>query len=141
MITEHWANRDDDGPAGRMGAPVAEIHAARGACQKLAQKCLASQALTLFCQVVARKWPARLGDQANEACRAPLTGLAGNPSAPGRSGDDAGHFDSNFDYVAVLDFADSPWLSAPEGLVTATLVRCQPLRMSPQKAPQMPERR
>jgi catechol 2,3-dioxygenase-like lactoylglutathione lyase family enzyme len=62
---------------------------------------------TLFRQVVAHRWAAGLGDEAKEAFRTGLQGLRGIPELAGlRAGDDAGHFAGNFDYVAVLDFAD-----------------------------------
>ena len=56
---------------------------------------------------MAHRWPAGLGDEAKQAFRAALTGLRGIPELAGlHAGDDAGHFAGNFDYVAVLDFAD-----------------------------------
>ncbi len=62
---------------------------------------------TLFRQVVAHRWSAGLGDEAKEAFRAALEGLRGIPELVElHAGDDAGHFADNFDYVAVLDFAD-----------------------------------
>jgi catechol 2,3-dioxygenase-like lactoylglutathione lyase family enzyme len=61
----------------------------------------------LFRQVVAHRWSAGLGDEAKQAFRSALRGLQGIPELAGlRAGDDAGHFAGNFDYVAVLDFAD-----------------------------------
>ncbi len=61
----------------------------------------------MFRQVVAHRWSAGLGDQAKRAFRTALTGLREIPElAELQAGDDAGQFEGNFDYVAVLDFAD-----------------------------------
>jgi len=63
--------------------------------------------VTLFRQVVAHRWSAGLGDEAKEAFRTALKGLRGIPELVElHAGDDAAHFADNFDYVAVLDFAD-----------------------------------
>ncbi len=56
---------------------------------------------------MAHRWSAGLGDEAKEAFRTALRGLRGIPELVElHAGDDAGHFAGNFDYVAVLDFAD-----------------------------------
>lgn len=62
---------------------------------------------TLFRQVVAHRWSAGLGEEPKEAFRSALTGLRAIPELVElQAGGDAGHFAGNFDYVAVLDFAD-----------------------------------
>src|SRR6266567_7656771 len=61
----------------------------------------------MFRQVVAHRWSERLGDDAKEAFRAALRGLRAIPELVElHASDDAGHFAGNFEYVAVLDFAD-----------------------------------
>jgi hypothetical protein len=61
----------------------------------------------MFRQVVAHRWSAGLGEEAKEAFRTALLALREIPELVElQAGDDAGHFAGNFDYVAVLDFAD-----------------------------------
>jgi catechol 2,3-dioxygenase-like lactoylglutathione lyase family enzyme len=61
----------------------------------------------MFRQVVAHRWSAGLADEDKEAFRAALDGLRGIPELVElQAGDDAAHFAGNFDYVAVMDFAD-----------------------------------
>jgi catechol 2,3-dioxygenase-like lactoylglutathione lyase family enzyme len=61
----------------------------------------------MFRQVVAHRWSEGLDDEAKEAFRAALHALRGIPELVElQAGDDAGHFADNFDYVAVMDFAD-----------------------------------
>lgn len=61
----------------------------------------------MFRQIVAHRWSAGLGDEAKEAFRTALMSLRGIPELVDlQAGDDARLFAGNFDYVAVLDFAD-----------------------------------
>jgi hypothetical protein len=61
----------------------------------------------LFRQVVAIRWAATVTPEEKQAFRNALDGLRAIPQLLAMAcGDDAGHFDDNFDYVAVQDFAD-----------------------------------
>jgi hypothetical protein len=61
----------------------------------------------MFRQVIAHKWAEELGDDAKKAFRAALHGLRAIPELVElNDGDDAARFEGNFDYVAVMDFAD-----------------------------------
>jgi catechol 2,3-dioxygenase-like lactoylglutathione lyase family enzyme len=61
----------------------------------------------MFRQVVSHRWSPGLGDGPKDAFRAALSGMREIPDLVAlHAGDDAGHFAGNFDYVAVMDFAD-----------------------------------
>jgi len=61
----------------------------------------------MFRQVVPTQWADGVTPEAKEAFRGALDGLRAIPELLGLTwGDDAGHFDDNFDFVAVMDFAD-----------------------------------
>jgi hypothetical protein len=60
----------------------------------------------MFRQVVAYKWAEGVSPEAKQAFRDALDGLREIPELLSMTcGDDAGHFDDNFDFVAVADFA------------------------------------
>jgi hypothetical protein len=61
----------------------------------------------MFRQVVVTKWAENVSDEAKQAFRDALEGLRAIPELLALTcGDDARHFDDNFDFVAVMDFAD-----------------------------------
>jgi hypothetical protein len=61
----------------------------------------------VFRQVVAIRWAEGVTPEAKQAFRDALDGLRAVPELVAMTwGDDAGHFDDNFDFVAVQDFAD-----------------------------------
>ncbi len=61
----------------------------------------------MFRQVVAFTWTEDASREAKQAYRDALDGLRAIPELLAMTwGDDAGHFDDNFDFVAVMDFAD-----------------------------------
>ena len=61
----------------------------------------------MFRQVVAIRWAEAVTPEAKERYRDALDALRGVPQLLALTcGDDAGHFDGNFDFVAVMDFAD-----------------------------------
>ncbi len=61
----------------------------------------------MFRQVVATKWADGISAEAKQEFRDALDRLRDIPELLALTwGDDAGHFDGNFDFVAVMDFAD-----------------------------------
>jgi hypothetical protein len=61
----------------------------------------------VFRQVVAIRWAEGVTPEAKQGYRDALNALREIPELLAlTSGDDAGHFDGNFDFVAVMDFAD-----------------------------------
>jgi hypothetical protein len=61
----------------------------------------------VFRQVVAIRWREGATAEAKQAYRDALDGLRAIPELLALTwGDDAGHFEGNFDFVAVMDFAD-----------------------------------
>jgi hypothetical protein len=63
--------------------------------------------IDVFRQVVAIRWAEGVAPEAKQAFREALDGLRAIPELLAMTwGDDAGHFDDNFDFVAVLDFHD-----------------------------------
>jgi hypothetical protein len=61
----------------------------------------------MFRQVVAIRWVEGASAEAKQGYRDALNALVQIPELLDlRSGDDAGHFEGNFDFVAVMDFAD-----------------------------------
>ena len=61
----------------------------------------------MFRQVVAIRWAEAVSPQAKQAYRDALDALREIPELIALTwGDDAGHFEGNFDFVAVMDFAD-----------------------------------
>jgi Stress responsive A/B Barrel Domain len=61
----------------------------------------------MFRQVVVCQWAEGTSPEAKQAFRDALDGLRSIPELLALTwGDDAGHFDGNFDLVAVMDFAD-----------------------------------
>lgn len=61
----------------------------------------------VFRQVVAIRWAEGISPEAKQGYRDALDALRGIPELLALTfGDDAGHFDGNFDFVAVMDFAD-----------------------------------
>jgi hypothetical protein len=61
----------------------------------------------MFRQVVMYRWAEDVSPEARRAFRDALDGLRAIPELIAMTcGDDAGHFDDNFDFVAVMDFAD-----------------------------------
>ncbi len=61
----------------------------------------------MFRQVVSFRWADGISPEAKQAFRVALDGLRAVPELLAMTcGDDAGHFEDNFDYVAVMDFAD-----------------------------------
>ena len=61
----------------------------------------------MFRQVVSVRWAEGVSDDAKQGYRDALAGLREIPQLLALTfGDDAGHFEGNFDFVAVMDFAD-----------------------------------
>ena len=61
----------------------------------------------MFRQVVAITWADGASPEAKQAYRDALESLRAIPELIALTyGDDAGHFEGNFDFVAVMDFAD-----------------------------------
>jgi hypothetical protein len=61
----------------------------------------------VFRQVVATRWADGVTPEAKQAFRDALDGLRAIPQLIAMTyGDDAGHFEGNYDFVAVQDFAD-----------------------------------
>jgi len=61
----------------------------------------------VFRQIVAIRWAPDVSDESKEAYRDALARLREIPELLAlRFGDDAGHFEGNFDFAAVMDFAD-----------------------------------
>jgi Stress responsive A/B Barrel Domain len=61
----------------------------------------------VFRQVIAIRWADDVSAEAKQGYRDALDSLRGIPELLGLTwGDDARHFDGNFDFVVVADFAD-----------------------------------
>ncbi len=61
----------------------------------------------VFRQVVAIRWAEGVTPEAKQGFRDALAALRNIPELLAMtSGDDAGHFEGNFDFVTVMDFAD-----------------------------------
>ncbi len=61
----------------------------------------------VFRQVVAIRWAEGVAPEAKQGFRDALAALRDIPELLAMtSGDDAGHFEGNFDFVTVMDFAD-----------------------------------
>ena len=61
----------------------------------------------MFRQVIAVRWADQVTSEAKQSFREALDALREIPELLElRWGDDAGHFEGNFDFVAVMDFAD-----------------------------------
>ncbi len=61
----------------------------------------------MFRQVVAIRWAEGIPPEAKQGFRDALDALRAIPELLAMtSGDDAGHFEGNFDFVAVMEFAD-----------------------------------
>jgi hypothetical protein len=61
----------------------------------------------MFRQVVATRWAEGVSSEAKQGFRDAIDGLRAIPELLAMTyGDDAGHFEDNFDFVAVMDFAD-----------------------------------
>jgi Stress responsive A/B Barrel Domain len=61
----------------------------------------------MFRQVIAIRWADGVRPEAKQSFREALDGLRAIPELLGMTwGDDAGHFEGNFDFVSVQDFAD-----------------------------------
>ena len=61
----------------------------------------------MFRQVVAVRWAEGVSPQAKQSYRDAIDRLRAIPELLAMTwGDDAGHFDDNFDFVAVMDFDD-----------------------------------
>ncbi len=61
----------------------------------------------MFRQVVAFRWAEGTSPESKQGLRDALERLREIPELVAMtSGDDAGHFDGNFDFVVVMDFAD-----------------------------------
>jgi hypothetical protein len=61
----------------------------------------------MFRQVVVTRWAEDVSAEAKRAFRDALNGLRAIPELLAMTcGDDAGHFEDNFDFVAVMDFED-----------------------------------
>jgi len=61
----------------------------------------------MFRQVVACRWAEGVSPEAKQAYRDALDGMRAIPELLAMTwGDDARHFEDNFDFVAVMDFAD-----------------------------------
>jgi hypothetical protein len=61
----------------------------------------------MFRQVVAFRWAEGVSSEAKQGFSDAIDGLRAIPELLAMTcGDDAGHFEDNFDFVAVMDFAD-----------------------------------
>jgi hypothetical protein len=61
----------------------------------------------MFRQVVSIRWAEGVTPEAKQSYRDALAALRAVPELLSLTfGDDAGHFEGNFDFVAVMDFAD-----------------------------------
>lgn len=61
----------------------------------------------MFRQVISIRWADDVSVEAKQQYRQALEALRDIPELLGLTwGDDAGHFEGNFDFVAVMDFAD-----------------------------------
>ena len=61
----------------------------------------------MFRQVISIRWADDVSAEAKQQYRQALDALRDIPELLGLTwGDDAGHFEGNFDFVAVMDFAD-----------------------------------
>jgi hypothetical protein len=61
----------------------------------------------VFRQVISVRWADGVSDEAKQGYRDALDSLRGIPELLGLTwGDDARHFEGNFDFVVVMDFAD-----------------------------------
>ena len=61
----------------------------------------------MFRQVVVSRWAEDVSPEAKQAFRDAINELRAIPELLAMTcGDDAGYFDDNFDFVAVMDFAD-----------------------------------
>jgi hypothetical protein len=61
----------------------------------------------VFRQVISIRWADGVSDEAKQAYREALDSLRAIPELLALTwGDDARHFEGNFDFVAVMDFAD-----------------------------------
>jgi hypothetical protein len=61
----------------------------------------------MFRQVVVYQWAERVSPESKQAFRDALDRMRAIPELLAMTcGDDAGHFDDNFDFVVVADFAD-----------------------------------
>jgi hypothetical protein len=61
----------------------------------------------MFRQVVVYQWAEGVSAEAKQAFRGALDSMRAIPKLLAMTcGDDAGHFDDNFDFVVVADFAD-----------------------------------
>ncbi len=61
----------------------------------------------MFRQVISIRWAEGVGEDRRQAFRDALSGLRVIPELKALTmGDDAGHFEGNFDFVAVMDFDD-----------------------------------
>ncbi|MGO8875856.1 MAG: Dabb family protein [Acidimicrobiales bacterium] len=63
----------------------------------------------MFRQVISMRWAEGASVEAKQGLRDAVDGLRSIPELLALTwGDDAGHFEDNFDFVAVMDFADFP---------------------------------
>ena len=61
----------------------------------------------MFRQIVAIRWASDVSEEKKQAYRDAMERLREIPELLAlRFGDDAGHFEGNFDFAAVMDFAD-----------------------------------
>lgn len=61
----------------------------------------------MFRQVISFRWGDQVSDEQKQGYRDALDSLRAIPELLGLTwGDDARHFEGNFDFVAVMDFAD-----------------------------------
>ena len=68
---------------------------------------ISTEGNAMFRQVVAIRWADAVSAPAKQAYRDALEALREIPELIALTwGDDAGHFEGNFDFVAVMDFAD-----------------------------------
>ena len=68
---------------------------------------ISTEGNAMFRQVVAIRWADAVSAQGKQAYRDALEALRDIPELIALTwGDDAGHFEGNFDFVAVMDFAD-----------------------------------
>lgn len=72
-----------------------------------ARSCRRAGESLVFRQVISVRWAAGVTDVQKQGFRDALESLRAIPELEDmRWGDDAGHFDGNFDFVTVMDFAD-----------------------------------